>query len=233
MPAGTSFTITCTEPYGLTVDTTILCVSQNTFNPTRGATAFAQCKSCQPKSNTEGSGHTSWDDCECERDYYLIIRDQGTDFESRTCQVCPRGALCAGGQECALRNDAFSCSDQSHIIGNWSLQDSGEYVLTSCPTGYEMRTSAEASRDLQECFKCPSPSTYILRPDEDECQPCPPGLRCKGDDTLEPVTINSNWVQNGNVFKLESCPAGYSAISISTEEVDAADQECVECGKVK
>ena len=114
------------------------------------------------------------------------------------------------------------------------MESSGQYVLTSCPTGYEMRTTAErGSPDLQECFKCPSPSTYILRPDQDECQTCPPGLRCSGDDTLEPVTTNSTWEKNGSVFKLEACPSGYSAVSINTEGVDAADQECEQCGKVR
>ena len=206
---------------------------QNTFNPKKGATAFAECEDCQPKSSTAGSGHISWDDCECDRDYYLIMSNQGTASESRTCQACPRGARCADGRECALRNDGFNCSDQSQIVGNWSLETSGQYighyVLTSCPKGYAMRTTFE---DLQECFKCPT-FEYILRSNQDECRTCPLGLRCKGDDTLEPVTINSSWVKNGSVFKLESCPSGYSAVSINTEGVDAADQECVQCGKVR
>ena len=72
-----------------------------------------------------------------------------------------------------------------------------------------------------------------MRPNQDECQTCPPGLRCKGDDTLEPVTINSTWVKDGGVFKLESCPSGYSAVSINTDGVKAADQQCVQCGKVR
>ena len=209
---------------------------QNTFNPDIKATAFAQCQPCMVKATTVGDGHISMDACECQRDHYLITSSAGTASELRTCEMCPRGALCADRRECALRNDGFICSDESLIVGNWSLetsgQHSGHYALTSCPKGYEMRTTLERSTDLQECFKCP-PSEYILRPNQDECQTCPPGLRCKGDDTLEPVTINSTWVKDGGVFKLESCPSGYLAVSINTEGVHAADQECVQCGKVR
>ena len=59
---------------------------ENTFNPNKKAIAFAECQSCQPKSSTAGSGHTSRDACECDADYYLITSNQGT--EPPTCQAC-------------------------------------------------------------------------------------------------------------------------------------------------
>ena len=169
--------------------------------------------------------------CECDREYYLIMSDEGLASESLVCETCPKGARCAN-DDCALRNNAFNCSDGSTIMGNWSKDDTGHYELTSCPSGYELKTSVEqGSADLQQCFKCPTRSYYILRPDVDSCQPCPAGLNCHGDETLDPITTDSMWVQNGSIFKLESCPYGHSAISINHEGVKASEQQCTPCEK--
>ena len=108
----------------------------------------------------------------------MITTDEGTAEEALTCQTCPKGAECGDG-ECSLRNEgSFNCTDGSSIIGTWVMSNAtGQYELTSCPSGYELRTTEEqGSEDLQQCFKCQSPSSYILRPDVDLCQACPPGL---------------------------------------------------------
>ena len=145
----------------------------NTYVETEGSTALSLCQSCQAKSSTlDETGQSSRRACACDKEYYLIISQEGTDDEALSCQVCPKGAVCGGDGECALRNaDAdFSCTDgTSSIVGAWVLDSSsGQYELTSCPAGYEMKTQEEqGSVDLQECFKCPSPSTYILNPDVD------------------------------------------------------------------
>jgi hypothetical protein len=213
-----------------------LACPQDTFRETEGGRALMDCAICQAKASTLGAvGQSSRRSCTCDSDYYLIINIQD-DAETLTCQSCPKGALCGDGKECALRNEGFNCSGHgTDIVGNWSKDPStGQYQLVSCPRGYETRTSEEAgSDDLQECYKCPSPSTYILRPDKDTCQSCPPGLRCKGDASLQPVTINASWVQDGSVFKLESCPYGHSAVSINDAGVDAAAQQCLPCEKGK
>ena len=149
-----------------------------------------------------------------------------------------QGAIC-GDSECALRNTGtnFSCTDgASSIVGAWILDSStGQYQLTSCPAGYEMQTASETgSADLQQCFPCASPSTYILNPDVDACQPCPPGLTCSGDATLAPKTVGSVWVEQGSYFKLESCPVGYyvTPAGVGTlSATTASQQECVPCGK--
>ena len=95
-----------------------------------------------------------------------------------------------------------------------------------------MKTQEEqGSADLQECFKCPSPSTYILNPDLDECQPCPPGLTCSGDATLAPKIEGSEWVVQGSFFKLESCPSGYYVFPASVDTANAGQQECLPCIK--
>ena len=129
--------------------------------------------------------------------------------------------------------NTIACSDGTMIVGDWVAEgEQGQYILKSCPDGYEMITTDEAeSADLQECSKCPRKLTYILRPNEDACQECPPGLHCSGDSKLNPVTVNATWVFNGSTFKLESCPYGYSAVSINHEGVLASEQQCTPCEK--
>jgi len=98
-----------------------------------------------------------------------------------------------------------------------------------------MKTQEEqGSADLQECFKCPSPSTYILNPDVDACMDCPPGLTCSGDATLAPKIDGSVWVEQGSFFRLESCPPGYfvwPAVVDTLTAGTASQQECRPCLK--
>lgn len=206
----------------------------NTYRETSGATELGNCRPCQAKSTTERHGESSRQSCVCDEEYYTISTIDNQD-ETLTCQICPKGALCGDGKECALRNDGFNCSDKSQIVGNWTLHASGHYELVACPAGYEMRTTAEGSADLQECFKCPAPSTYILRPNEDNCQTCPTGLTCHGDATLEPKVQNSSWLEDAAIFRLQSCPSGYSVSPASVDRdasnAQAALQKCEPCGK--
>jgi hypothetical protein len=146
--------------------------------------------------------------------------------------------VCEDG-ECALRNAGahLACTDgKSSIVGTWILDSStGQYKLTSCPAGYEMSTTEEqGSVDLQQCFKCLSPSSYILQPDIDVCQPCPPGLTCAGDVTFTPVIAGSVWVTNGSFVKLQSCPSGYEVSPAGLHTLTAAtvqQQQCRPCEK--
>ena len=202
-----------------------------TFREEQGATDFGMCLSCQRKSSTASlAGQSSRGACVCDMEYYLISTDKGLISESLLCQTCPKGAVCGNG-ECALRNVEFNCSDNSQIQGNWNLLVSGHYQLESCPVGYEMRTTEERSWDLQECFKCPSPFTYILRPNVDSCQPCPLGLICHGDATLDPVLHNSIWVKDAAIFRLQKCPTGYSVSPAKVDSSNAALQKCEPCGE--
>jgi len=231
--------VTCSEcqagyyKAAVSTDACVACPA-NTYRETTGASDLGMCLECQVKSSTMGQkGQKSRRACACDVEFYLIVfSDEGTGDELLSCQRCPKGAECGDG-ECALRNHDFHCNDGSSIVGDWVVNNAtGQYELTSCPSGYELRTTEEqGSADLQQCLKCQSPSSYILRPDVDSCQVCPPGLRCHGDATLDPIAVNSSWVRNRSVFKLESCPGGYSAMSINTEGVDASEQQCTPCGK--
>jgi len=152
----------------------------NRYGETPGATDLSLCQGCQLKSSTLLlTGRTNRRDCACDPDHYRIVTNPGSS-EVLSCQICPKGAFCVDGKECALSNANFSCSDGSSIVGEWEVPvdiTTGQYHLTSCPTGHSKKT---ISLDLQECQKCSSGQHYILHPDESDCQTCPPGLTCNG-----------------------------------------------------
>jgi len=104
-------------------------------------------------------------------------------------------------------------------------------VLTSCPAGYSARTTAKAgSEDLQQCLACGS-GQYILSPDTDDCQACPPGLVCRGDDVVAPRQAGSTWARNGSIYRLTSCPTGYRVVAsvLQNGGFDATVQDCQPC----
>ena len=206
----------------------------NSYREGTGATNIANCVSCQPKSSTKTlTGQSTRRACACDVEFYLIITNKGAAGESLSCQACPKGAQCANG-ECALRNTNLTCSDgKSKVIGEWVIDSAtGQYMLTSCPAGYELRTADEqGSADLQQCFKCPSPSTYILRPVLDTCQVCPPGLSCQGDATLTPVVEGSMWERDNDIFRLKTCPSGYYVFPKFSDAFVMANQKCLPCEK--
>ena len=205
----------------------------NTYVETEGSTALSLCQSCQAKSSTlDATGQSSRRACACDKEYYLIISQEGTDDEALSCQVCPKGAVCGGDGECALRNadTNFSCTDgTSSIVGAWVLDSSsGQYELTSCPAGYEMKTQEEqGSVDLQECQKCLQ-SQYIIDPNVDQCTKCPIGLSCQGDAGFTPVVQDSVWEPEGGIYRLKACPTGYSRQSLD-DQLDL--QQCRPCEK--
>jgi len=65
---------------------------------------------------------------------------------------------------------------------------------------------------LTRCHKCLS-NEYIIDPDSDQCQKCPPGLVCRGDNVVDLVVPRSEWRAENGILKLISCPTGYSRIS--------------------
>ena len=84
------------------------------------------------------------------------------------CFTCPAGGDCSkGGKEIQFQ------------VGVWSILG-GLYILISCPAGYQLINSTSGtskgifSNALQECRAC-LPGQYIINPDFDACQQCPPG----------------------------------------------------------
>ena len=202
----------------------------NTYNPDNGSTSRASCLTCPCLSTTLGEeGIASEDHCICNIQYYKVTLNGISN-----CQTCPKGAVCTAGATCALASPpAFLCpslseGNASSIIGTWKLDtSSGKYVVVDCPAGYTlMSTSIAGSEDLQECKACINPSQYILHP-TDGCQSCPPGLRCYGNEFVEPVVENSTWQRNGSIYRLLNCPAGFQVYSSSS---DPTTQQCMVCG---
>jgi hypothetical protein len=225
----------CAPGYYKSAVSTDPCVAcpANTYRETTGSSDLGDCEGCQVKSSTLGlTGRRSRRACACDIEYYLIMSDEGTAEEALSCQACPKGAKCGDG-ECALRNQNFNCTDGSSIVGQWLINsETGQYELASCPAGYELQTTQETgSPDLQQCLKCQPPSQYIVQPDLDSCQACPPGLTCHGDATLDPVVLGSKWAIFGAIFRLQSCPSGYYVSPRASEALNAAQQRCLPCGK--
>ncbi len=204
----------------------------DSFRETEGAQELAACRSCQAKASTRGAvGQSSPSACTCDADYYSAA----TSLAAGACMTCPKGALCPD-RSCALHSKAslLNCPVAGAVVGTWTLNTAiGTYELTGCPPGYSTMSSAKTGlADLQECRAC-THGQYILRPDEDYCQTCPPGLICRGDDVVRGRLPGSSWARNGSVFRLVSCPPGYQVSrSISMYVTfDAAVQDCQPCNE--
>ena len=203
---------------------------QNTYNPNTNSKAFANCLPCPNGADTDGlDGRTSSDACQCGDRYYLA----GAGGSSISCASCPSGAMCNTGV-CALRSQDQACPGSSDSIpGTWvrltSGDNAGRYSLISCPAGYQTQNT---THDTQACHACLE-SQYIIDPDEDACEKCPPGLECQGDHVVVSVVENATWSAENGVYKLQSCPTGYSKIRVDGEwdqqkcEPCAAGTECV------
>jgi hypothetical protein len=187
------------------------------------------CLSCQAKSSTKTlKGQSTRRSCACNVEVYLIIANKGAADESLSCQTCPKGAQCANG-ECSLRNTNLTCSDGiSKVIGEWAIDKvTGQYVLASCIPGYEMRTTVEqGSADLQQCRKCLE-NQYIINPDVNACEKCPKGLICGGDAVVRPIVPMSTWAAEEGMYKLKTCPTGYSKISESSAPENQMCDPCL------
>ena len=197
----------------------------STYREDEGATELSNCLACPPGADTGGlQGQTSRTACQCGERFYRA--SSGSTF---SCANCPSGATCATGGFCALRDPSRNCSADSPpgpIPGTWvrstSGVDAGKFRLIGCPAGYQTQN---ASHDTDMCHPCLE-TQYIINPDEDACEKCPPGLICRGDNVVVPVVENSTWLAENGVYKLQTCPMGYSKISVANEW---QQQECRPC----
>jgi predicted outer membrane repeat protein len=155
----------------------------------------------------------------CKQGTYSLIPLAGPTKSIPGCFPCPVGAEC-------LKDGKIRTK-----MGNWT-QVHGMLNLIHCPGGHTLRSTAlTGSADLQECQPCLA-TQYILRPDIDACQNCPPGLNCGGTDVVTPVVEGSTWIYNGSIYQLLSCPAGYSVLSSGVSgSFDAIVQRCSPCPK--
>ena len=108
------------------------------------------------------------------------------------------------------------------------------YVLVACPAGFSRKgkyarsVSLEVEFEKQECVRCLPVLEYILDSNNDVCQKCPPGLTCHGNSQVEPVVVRSQWLIEGDHFRLTTCPTGYEVIS---DNVNWHQQLCRPCSE--
>eukprot|EP00961_Rhodomonas_salina_P003389 46924-Rhodomonas_salina.1 len=200
-----------------------------TYGPTVGARTLAQCTACPPGATTSLSGMTSVGECVCQRGLYASLKQNDGSFE---CYTCPEGASCQDGS-CALANQNQTCPI-TPIVGEWTPDPDGRYELRSCPDGYSLVNTIPGTDTFnyegQKCQQCLT-TQYIINPNEDECQRCPPGLICDGTRGVTPRLEGANWTvcsgcgsTGSSVYELSSCPTGYR---ISTAVYD--QQQCSPC----
>ena len=191
----------------------------NTYNPNIGSQSALDCRPCPNKTSTMGSaGNINVTSCVCDSLHYEVLTEDNLDFE---CQECPLGGLFVnvpGESDCGCAfNKHVACKAQP-LVGNWTPTALGFYQLVACPPGYSLRSAVKTgSQKLQTCQKC-LPGYYVLDPNTDDCQMCPPGggpenlvvagAECSGSYA---VVSGSVWSLSGDgdVYILESCPAGY------------------------
>jgi len=125
------------------------------------------------------------------------------------------------------------------VVGTWERISNGvQYSLVDCPDGFSMVHADQ--HDLQQCLRCNVNRQYILRPSVDECQDCPPGLVCYGNQEFDVVTPSSVWEQDDGIMRLISCPSGHrvydgtsrwngSLLSKDDGVFDATVQRCEVC----
>lgn len=147
--------------------------------------------------------------------------------------------MCSDGLCAASPNGTISCAHNDDlIVGNWHQPVAqGLFILHSCPDGFSKRGLNRVLKESMECQKCLDLLNYIIKPDIDDCQKCPPGLMCRGDQNVIPVVNGSEWVLEGNrsFFRLLSCPAGFKvwppfeAGAVFDPITDAPQQKCEVC----
>jgi predicted outer membrane repeat protein len=141
------------------------------------------------------------------------------------CLNCPAGGNCLeGGYKVQF------------LDGEWWKLDTDQFRLLQCPNGTQLINSTDGnskgiySHDVQRCQPCLK-TEYIVNPSE-ECQACPPGLKCVGTGAVSPAVNGSTWVLNGSIYRLIGCPAGYSVSSVGVlGAFDATAQQCSPCLK--
>jgi hypothetical protein len=136
--------------------------------------------------------------------------------------------MCSSGS-CALRSEGRRCPGSSDPIpGTWfrsrSGENTGKFELTSCPAWYQKKNT---SHDTQTGHPC-SERQYIINPDEDTCERCPPGLECRGDNKVVPVVEISTWLAENGLYKLLTCLTGYSKTRVDGEW---DQQKCEACDR--
>ena len=193
---------------------------------------------------------------------------QGTySTDGKTCQYCDAGKystavkvvassscnLCSMGSYSNVNGASSSSTCRKCSEGKYQ-SSAGSTSCDDCPV--DTYGVSKGSSSQTDCMMCPLTSdtankvgqvnlTSCLCKKEfyrfeinDICHPCPSGLRCFGNSTVEFRVPGSNWIKNGTnllggeIFQLTACPAGYR-FKLPSEWPYSADiekdQSCTEC----
>ncbi len=149
---------------------------------------------------------------------------------SESCRLCGKGKfstvlgassalvciMCKAGKYQDVQGETF-CKDCRVNSYSGELGAISETSCKSCPESPVPTTTDGRLGQiyLQNCL-CPKrflgnlSDYYRHIENSTDCLACPRGLKCSGDDRIEPVVKNSAWVLNSSFgYVLESCPAGY------------------------
>ena len=164
---------------------------------------------------------------------------------TEACIACPKNSyretmgasdpgMCLG---CQVKDELFS-------MRAWRGQ---QKTLTEVDHSQDKSSTKELTgRSSRRACVC-DVEYYLIMADEGmaqealSCQTCPKGAKCDdsecalrndGFNCTGGSRIVGEWETFANgQYKLQSCPYGYSAISITVEGVDASEQWCSPCGK--
>jgi len=193
------------------------------------------CQGCSEGGECDGS-----EDVLCSPQHYKTV-PQFPLTTLQKCQKCPLGLMCLDGS-CSTRGldgptPSLECppEDATVIIGEWMQgSEKGKYMLNSCPQGYSKKGIEKVVEDMMQCKECNRVLQYILDPNKHDCQRCPPGLTCRGNDVISHVVAGSEWSVEGPIMRLHACPTGYKvwpqlARALFDPEIHAPLQECAVC----
>lgn len=143
------------------------------------------------------------------------------------CRVC---TACAPGKF----KSAKSTEACEECPANTYRQEIGATELGNCIDC--LGRSGTSQKKGQSSWKsCICDSIYYrirFEGPNDQCQVCPPGLHCNGSAGVAVVTPGSIWSADDFIFRLESCPTGYS-VYYGSDIFNAELQKCEPCGKGK
>jgi len=174
----------------------------------------------------------------CNEQRYKIVPDFPLDT-SQKCEKCPLGAQCRFDGSCALPEFICAPPDTTVVVGKWLREETnrerGRYMLESCPAGFSKRGSSKVMLDLMECKECNRVLHYIIEPNAQNCQRCPPGLVCNGNNITSLVVAGSDWSVQTLIMRLHACPTGYKVWpalapgEMFDDQTHAPSQECAVC----
>jgi hypothetical protein len=186
------------------------------------------CQSCPEGGECDGT-----DEMLCSSQRYITVPEYPV-VKKAACRKCPLGLTCIDGS-CSLPSRTCPHPDSTVIVGEWlEEKERGRLLLDSCPRGFAKKGIDKVLEEMMVCEKCNSVLNYILDPNDD-CQQCPPGLICHGNDSTAPVVAGSNWTVEGSIMRLHSCPRGYKVWpalesgQIFVPAIHAPMQECAVC----